>query len=112
MESHMNVKQGIIVNIKTMNYMPAKKVSIYPLSILTTSAISATPQSQEQNTNQNEAFCFERPAKVRRKRLFQSGLRLKMAFLEVGQPAESETATCWTIYGFVRNLRVCPWSLP
>ena len=25
----MNVKQGIIVNIKTMNYMPAKKVSIY-----------------------------------------------------------------------------------
>ena len=26
----MNVKQGIIVNIKTMNYMPAKKVSIYP----------------------------------------------------------------------------------
>ena len=25
----MNVKQGIKVNIKTMNYMPAKKVSIY-----------------------------------------------------------------------------------
>ena len=25
----MNVKQRIIVNIKTMNYMPAKKVSIY-----------------------------------------------------------------------------------
>ena len=29
MESHMNFKQGIIVNIKTMNNMPAKKVSIY-----------------------------------------------------------------------------------
>ena len=33
MESHMNVKQGIIVNIKTMNYMPAKKVSIYPVPV-------------------------------------------------------------------------------
>lgn len=29
----MNVKQGIIVNIKTMNYMPAKKVSIYPMPL-------------------------------------------------------------------------------
>ena len=29
----MNVKQGIMVNIKTMNYMPAKKVSIYHFSL-------------------------------------------------------------------------------
>ena len=56
----MNVKQGIIVNIKTMNYMPAKKVSIYRLSKHSIGRFAPPVQAGKdaaRSANQIEAPC-------------------------------------------------------